>query len=85
MKVGIKYCGGCNPHYERSEIAKRLRQDFPDLDLVRADAPDVDIVAVVCGCPVACASHEELHANLAKIVLTRLEDYAVLSAMLLSE
>lgn len=85
MKVGIKYCGGCNPHYERSEIARRLRQDFPEVDLVRADAPDVDIVAVVCGCPVACASHEELNAKSGKIVMTRLDDYPLLSRMLLSD
>lgn len=29
MTVAVKYCGGCNPRYERTELAERLRADFP--------------------------------------------------------
>jgi hypothetical protein len=39
---------------------------------------------VVCGCPVACATHEELQARLGKIVMTRPEDYEVLCRLLSS-
>ncbi len=82
MKVAIKYCGGCNPKYDRLEIARRLQHDFPEVDLVRAGDEEADIVAVVCGCPVACASHEKLNGKLAKMVMTRAEDYTVLCLML---
>lgn len=84
MKLGVKYCGGCNPHYERSGIVDRLRRDFPELEIVRAGVEQVDLVAVVCGCPVACATHEELQARLGKIVMTRPEDYEVLCRLLSS-
>jgi hypothetical protein len=24
-KIGIRYCGGCNPHYERVEMIQRVQ------------------------------------------------------------
>lgn len=84
MKIGIKYCGGCNPQYDRLEIARRLQHDFPEVDLVRANGEEADIVTVICGCAVACASHEELRGKLEKIVMTRAEDYEVLCRLLSS-
>ena len=82
MKVGIKYCGGGNPRYHRASILRRLRADFPDVDVVRTDDLDVDVVAVVCGCPVACASHAELKGRLGKVVLTQEADYERLGRLL---
>jgi len=66
------------------EIARRLRHDFPKVEIVRADSEEADIVAVICGCAVACASHEELQGKLEKIVMTRAEDYAFLCRLLSS-
>jgi 4-hydroxybutyrate CoA-transferase len=82
VKVGIKYCGGCNPRYHRALVVRRLREDFPDVDVVRADSLDVDVVAVVCGCPVACASHAELKGRLGKVVLTQEADFERLGRLL---
>lgn len=55
MTVAVKYCGGCNPRYERTELAERLRADFPGVRIVRAEEP-ADVAAIICGCPAACAS-----------------------------
>ncbi|AFM24315.1 hypothetical protein [Desulfomonile tiedjei] len=59
--VGIKYCGGCNPQIERSEIVDRLTRLFPeDWLLERGEPADRwDIVILVCGCPVACLDRPE--------------------------
>jgi 4-hydroxybutyrate CoA-transferase len=84
MRIGLKYCGGCNPRYERSIVATRLRDDFPAVELVRAEGAVVDIVAVICGCPVACASHDHLCGKLEKIVITRAEDYEALCRLVSS-
>ena len=27
MKIGIKYCGGCNPRYNRTAVVSRLKKD----------------------------------------------------------
>lgn len=32
MKVGIKYCGGCNPRYDRAAYVKVLCARHPDWD-----------------------------------------------------
>lgn len=26
MKIGIKYCGGCNPRYDRSQEVEKLKK-----------------------------------------------------------
>ena len=53
MKVGIKYCGGCNPRYDRVAAVNQLKREFPQVEFVSASGnPDCDIVFVVwllCG------------------------------------
>lgn len=33
MKIGIKYCGGCNPRYDRSHEVDKLKKRFPNTRL----------------------------------------------------
>lgn len=74
MTVAVKYCGGCNPRYERVELVGRLCAEFPDVQIVRPEEP-ADIAAVICGCPAACASHTGLAARFGLVVLTCQDDY----------
>ena len=56
-RVGIKYCGGCNPTYERVERVQRLEAAVGSrISLLRHDEPQLDAILVVCGCPKACAA-----------------------------
>lgn len=56
MKIGIKYCGGCNPVIDRKRLVKRLMQELPD-DYVyeHFNLDDCDIVLLVNGCSLGCA------------------------------
>ena len=64
MKVGIKYCGGCNPRFDRVAAVNRLKTEFPKAEFVTASLyPDCDIVLVVCGCFAACADQTGLKAK----------------------
>lgn len=59
MKVALKYCGGCNPDYERTdffEAVKRLAGD--EVVWVRPEDDDYQAVLVICGCPTACPDIE---------------------------
>ena len=58
MRIGIKYCGGCNPVYNRGRQVKRLQEQFPehDFDFAAGDMRECEIGLVVCGCVRACAS-----------------------------
>lgn len=79
MKVRIKYCGGCNPRYDRRAVVERLRAGFPEDEFVEmVDEGPFDRVIVICGCSATCASHEDLHGLHGKTVLSSDEEYAAL-------
>ena len=57
MKIGIKYCGGCNPDYDRDKIVSEVKKYLPDdISYIRADSENVDAVLVLHGCQRACTS-----------------------------
>ncbi len=84
MRVAVKYCGGCNPRYDRAALIKRLRDEVPDVGVVRPGGEEVDVVAVMCGCAVACAEHSHLHGQLGKVILTKAADYDSLRRLVTS-
>ena len=56
LKVGIKYCGGCNPYYDRVALVKRIESRLRGkVAFVSAANDDVDLVLAVEGCNTACA------------------------------
>jgi len=55
-KIGTKYCGGCNPTYERVEMVERLQFRMQDRFLfLRHDQPALDGLILINGCPRSCA------------------------------
>jgi len=56
-KIGIRYCGGCNPRYERVEMIQWVQSRVGDRFLfVRHDQQDLDGLIAVNGCPRACSA-----------------------------
>ena len=56
LRVGIKYCGGCNPEYDRVAIVNHIMQSLQDkIEIVRPESEDVDLILSVNGCSTACA------------------------------
>lgn len=56
LRVGIKYCGGCNPEYDRVAIVDHIMQSLQDkIEIVRSESEDVDLILSVNGCSTACA------------------------------
>jgi len=56
LKVEIKYCGGCNPYYDRVALVKRIERRLQgQVEFVSAANDDVDLVLAVEGCNTACA------------------------------
>ncbi len=56
MKYGIKFCGGCNPRYERGSAFKSIIADLPDkvnFEIAREEV-DYDGLLVVAGCSNCC-------------------------------
>ena len=56
MRVGIKYCGGCNPRYDRSALVAQLKKALPQVDFQPVcPGESYDLLLVVSGCHVECA------------------------------
>jgi hypothetical protein len=57
MKVGIKYCGGCDNQYDRTAFLEIIKKTFPQLEYEYA-SEDVlyDVVVFLQGCNKMCAS-----------------------------
>ncbi|RLG16559.1 hypothetical protein DRN63_04060 [Nanoarchaeota archaeon] len=55
MRVGIKYCGGCNPSYRREKIEEFLRKNFKDVEFhYLSEGEEFDLVVCINGCKRAC-------------------------------
>ncbi len=58
MKIGIKYCGGCNPTYDRTDVATKLKLHIGQSDSIEIAKKEIiyDLVVILCGCTSACAN-----------------------------
>jgi len=58
-RIGVKYCGGCNPSYERVEMVERIKFRFNDQFLfLRHDDPELEVMVLMSGCQRACACRD---------------------------
>ena len=65
--MGVKYCGGCNPHIDRAKLVCEIGKSLPpeySLTMDRSSNP-WDIGIIICGCPTACADKPDIR-NLAR-------------------
>ena len=70
MKVALKFCGGCNPDYERVEYFSAISRAAGDrLHWRRLEDRDYQAVLLICGCPTACPLND-MPAGLSLVCLT---------------
>lgn len=63
--IGVRYCGGCNPRYDRVAAVEELARLLPGWVLVPAQpGAAYPVAVVVCGCPARCAGTAGLSAPL---------------------
>jgi hypothetical protein len=56
VKIRVKYCGGCNPNYDRPALVKRIKERLGNrLALAEAGDDGISLVLAVVGCATACA------------------------------
>lgn len=61
MKCGVRFCGGCNPRYDRGKALETIKEKFAgDVDFVIAQEGVMhDILLVIGGCTNCCAAYEQ--------------------------
>lgn len=65
LAIGVRYCGGCNPRYDRVAAVRQLARLFPGCELAPVLAGAAyPAVVVVCGCPARCAGVTDLDTPL---------------------
>jgi len=56
IRVGIKYCGGCNPDYDRIALVEELKHRLAGrVEFVSSETDNIEMILAVEGCPTACA------------------------------
>jgi hypothetical protein len=75
-RIGIKYCGGCNPSYERVEMIEQVQFRFNDRFLfLRHDEPGIDVLVLMSGCRRACAGQDLNTAKIPHCSVTEENDF----------
>ena len=65
IKIGVKFCGGCQSRYERGKLYELVRTEITDVDFEYANDNYVyDILLVISGCPIKCADITRYKANI---------------------
>lgn len=76
IKIGLKYCGGCNPNYERGTIVARASADYPDVCFAPYDPNEAyTLVLIICGCLEECFAFHCPNAKHGTISIRALEEY----------
>ncbi len=58
-KIGVIYCGGCNPAYDRVGMMSQVRSRLGTFSFVSGrDEKDPDLLLYVNGCQRACVERE---------------------------
>ena len=56
LKIGLKYCGGCNPEYDRVAVKDQIEKSLQDKILfVSPESDDKEMILAIQGCKIACA------------------------------
>ena len=57
MRIGVKFCGNCNPHLKTGNLLRELEQAEKEAEFVRWDDPgSYDVLLILNGCQVGCAA-----------------------------
>ena len=56
VRVGLKYCGGCNPEYDRVALVRHIEESLQGkVAFVTPESEGVGLILAVEGCSTACA------------------------------
>jgi hypothetical protein len=59
MRVAVKFCGGCDPAFERGEYFREIKQAVGGrIEWCRPGEGGERAVLLICGCPTACPEED---------------------------
>jgi hypothetical protein len=60
VRVGVKFCGNCNPVVDFPELIRRLSGEISEIEFVHwNDSSGYSMLLVLNSCPVSCATRPD--------------------------
>ncbi len=69
-RLAIKFCGGCNPSFERTAVAQILRRDLRNVSWVLPEE-EADLLVIINGCLGSCAERPEVQQTAPENLIIR--------------
>lgn len=83
MKVGIKFCGGCNSRFDRGREFQRLKKRVHQVQWVSGRENEIcDYWLVICGCQRICAETKNLLAKEGILIVKNPMDFEKVAVQL---
>ncbi len=74
LKIRVKYCGGCNPNYDRVALVGAIEARLSGkASFVATDSNGIAMVLAVVGCSTACADLSAFEGQEIRVI-TSLEE-----------
>ena len=85
LNIGIKYCGGCNPKYDRVNLVRRLTEAVGKKAVFETaqEGREYDMLIVISGCTSSCVDYSRIKYKDAVAVISREADFAALCEVLM--
>jgi len=78
FRVGLKYCGGCNPMFDRIAAVQKIREELAgEAELIPLSEGDSEVVLAVMGCGAACADVEGIDESRLVVIVSEKDIEAV--------
>ncbi len=72
IRVALKYCGGCNPRYDREQFVTRMQAAGGDrIQWVGFEHEEYPVLVIVNGCEKACVQEEDFSRDGLRIIEVR--------------
>lgn len=78
VKIGVKFCGHCNPCLDIWELYRQLLKFMPDVEFVFfLNDQDVDILLILNACYAACCSRPVFSGPVVSVSPGQIDDLTV--------
>jgi hypothetical protein len=69
-RLGVKFCGGCNPEIDRGLVAGEIRKELAGEVLWVPGDEEADFLLIINGCRTACADTPETCSRRPTVVVS---------------
>ena len=73
QRIGVKFCGNCQPRRDMVELYKRLKAETPDLTFVSWSEPEYAALLVLQACDAACAAMPPFTGPTVEVIVSTLD------------